>query len=231
MSKTPQFIIGRQIGEGCYKKCYDLPDDPTRVLLVSQTSDLEREWRELLMLNELGIPTVLPDCIYNKVKFKTAAAANWTTSRGMLMERMAGSSRGDGAGRVAMDVLNDKTAEDLRRLRAALRTGAVYIQDLQFLFGRDGSLKVSDPLAVVVLDESNREHYDREWWASDLMKIEKGIVYAKYLRKNNLKINDSANYFWSDARSHWEKHEEPNLAAEAAKQGIPTAYFELRRVA
>jgi hypothetical protein len=47
-------------------------------------------------------------------------------------------------------LLNQKSIDDLEKIRSIMQSKSVQIDDLQFLIGRDGSIVIADPLKVIV---------------------------------------------------------------------------------
>ncbi|MEM9135025.1 MAG: hypothetical protein AAGE88_21960, partial [Actinomycetota bacterium] len=137
--------LGELIGTGGNKDVYAYDDDSVVGILHNGKSptDLAREVELLASLEELGLPVVRAELI--RVDGKDA----------ILYDRYALGSKDvvrtvEKRPRIVgdTDLLNQRSIQDLRRIREMLIDQRIKIDDLQFLIGEDGSIVIADPLAV-----------------------------------------------------------------------------------
>jgi hypothetical protein len=141
--------LGEHIGSGGNKDVYAINDDQVIAVLKPGKNPtlLDDEFTLLDQLRDLGLPVV------------DAQPVEIDGQPAMLMDRYAQGSKDivrtvriGGERRVVQvggaDLLNQRSIDDLQRIRTQLVNDRIRIDDLQFLIGFDGSIVLADPLDV-----------------------------------------------------------------------------------
>jgi Domain of unknown function (DUF4157) len=133
--------LGDKIGSGQYKEAYKLPDHPGKIIVVmKEGGTLEMLQQEIQILQDIektGIPVA-----------KVEGLTSHNGRPAMVMKQYGGGWKPYGEGPGPRNLMTLKTIEDINAIRKIIVDSEVYINDLQFLVGEDGSLVVSDPLGV-----------------------------------------------------------------------------------
>lgn len=196
MSKPKQ---GTLLGSGIDKKAYTIPGDDQNIALWTWNERAEDEWLSLAYLDLLGFPVLLPKRMYRG----KAGPYRRNQTACLIVPRAFCGIRGD-SGNVAVGlILNEKTIADVELIRAKLEEHGVSITDIQFLFGADGSVFVSDPGTWYA---NNPQYYQRDskFMNRELDRIVLAAQYAIHCRKNKLPtehFKDFSSFRW--AASDW----------------------------
>jgi hypothetical protein len=138
-------VLGEKLGSGGTKDVYAVTGRRDLVLCVLKPGRPEllalQERARIQKLRAAGLPTV---SILGTTSYE---------GRPVLIEKRYAQGSKEIVklvdGRVCQigrsELLNKKSIEDLSRIRRALRSGPIKIDDLQFLIDADGSMVISDP--------------------------------------------------------------------------------------
>ena len=144
---TPREIrrseLGEKIGEGGEKDVHAYGENHAVGVLRADTKEPRRITEELAALKQLrdvGMPVV------------DAQPVTVDGRPGVIMDRYEVGSKSifpkeGGPGR-GSEFLNERSVSDLKEIKRIMVEKKVWINDLQFLIGKDGRVVVSDPIAV-----------------------------------------------------------------------------------
>lgn len=217
--------LGKRLGSGANKYAYTLPDDPTKVALISGCKTLNAEIADLKALEDLGVPVPKVYELYKEVKTDKTIGERESA---LIMERFVCASRGDIVTHL-MDVLNNNTLNSIELIRSKLYTAQRYVVDLQFLFREDGSMVVADPDGVFTPETVGQWNQYKNIMEHEFKRIEDGVTYVKDFKSGLAPAPaDVDTYsFWAVSRMWNANLVEPKAALQAATQGIYTKTFDL----
>jgi hypothetical protein len=169
----------RQLSEGGYKVCCSVAEFRDKVVLIHPSSEffsldegftlIEQEQGYLASLAALGLPVA---------QIGKIGVVEWNGRRSAahLMKRYSCGNREKGAAQF-LRLMNERTINTARRLLSLFEElQPLYIDDLQFLFARDGSFVINDPLFV-----ERRYSTDFRW---ELERIIKAARYSLCVRRS-----------------------------------------------
>ncbi len=146
-TKLTRSQLGESLGTGGNKEVFAFgADKAVGILMASKNSKLLTDELELLKkLDDLGLPTVKADLI--EVDGNPA----------LMFDRFEKGSKDvvklvDGKIKTIGEsqLLNQKSIDDLMKIKRTLIDKKIKIDDLQFLIGKDGKVVIADPLKVTV---------------------------------------------------------------------------------
>ncbi len=146
--------LGKKLGEGSEKDVYSLVEHPNVVMGISTSEDVEgaigRLREEVNLLNTLALMGIPVAEVIGIIDYKGRAAVVMTRyaegSKGIVTNDKENFNAPVRVGNSAH--LNAKSIEDLNLIMKKFQKEDVQIDDIQFLIGADGTVVVSDPLAV-----------------------------------------------------------------------------------
>jgi hypothetical protein len=151
---------GNKIGEGGFGTVYEIADQPNLVMKEATASggkvnaQLASEAKNLKLLTEKGYPTVFKEF------------AQWTDVDGIarqviIMKKVdgvlskeilqTGKFEGITPSLSSLNLVNQKTIQELKQFRAKAASDHLVIDDLQFIVDKSGSIHLIDPARVKVL--------------------------------------------------------------------------------
>lgn len=249
LPRRPAPRLGDQLGRGGYKTAYEHPDDPTKVILISNHRDDESKFiEEVKLLNQMhawGLPAIHHHDLY----MGDNGRAVLITDRHYAGRGGAQGSYQEQYSRVTLQSV--RTANQMAR--AARRHCITGIGDFQYLWAADGSIVINDPNVHVNFcteDEWVHNNYsDKVMWYTQLL----GFVELAWAHKSKL-VDASTytncredhalfaehvwthGYAWLKDPNHGKKilaarrqkarDAEAQAAREAACWGIPTVNYK-----
>lgn len=162
---------GHLVGFGVYKDTYIVEGHPDVVIVVCRVasdgfggmdiSDLRNEVKMLRRLGSFGVPVA------------EVISVGMNGGRpAMLMKRYVGGSK-DSEKHAHVSVVSKRSISDLYRIAASIERHDLYVDDIQFLYDKDGSVVVADPLAVWKYSE--RKRFDNELFLEERTEVAEQI--------------------------------------------------------
>lgn len=189
----------RVLGSGGYKTCYSIKGRRDSVVLVHGESifDLdetfrliEEEAKHLATLASLGLPVA-------EIHEIGVLRINGERQAAHIMPRYVCGNR-DNCRAQFLRIFNERTLNQARRLLSQFeRLQPLYVEDLQFLFRRDGSFVIADPLWV--------EHRYSTAHRVQLTRIIKAARYSLRVRQGGI-THPADSSLWHEAEQ-WQ-HEQ-----------------------
>jgi len=186
--------VGEQLGSGAYKEVFTVKKNPHIALLVpielfGSREELirslfrENDVLEFLRCNEVPAADIkwIGSAYIKGSKF----AENKPYVVAIMQRAIAGNRVSDSdQHRDLLNTLNEKTIDDVKKIKAAMIKHDLDIRDIQCLFLKDGSILISDPLDARVIRERDFNHCDEFYF---LKEIEEAAVYAIAYRSGLVK--------------------------------------------
>ncbi len=148
---------GKKIGEGGFGTVYEIADQPNLVMKVATASNgkanvqLVKEADNLKLLTDKGYPTVFKE-------FVEWTDADGVARQAIIMEKVdgvlskeilqTGKFEGKSSSTSSLNVVNQKTIQELRQFRDQAASDNLVIEDLQFMLDKSGSINLIDPATV-----------------------------------------------------------------------------------
>lgn len=217
---VPELHLGVQLALGSWSQVHGLRDSTSMVARVNCRSPNEvcARW---IKLGEMGFQVPFVDAIHLKAR---AVGAELSLSNVMIMEQFVASTEGGHLGTTKLvDVLSERTLDDIRKMGELARQNYVTFTKTHFYIRADGTPAVA-ATGEIYFDQGTYNSYGKRNFERIINVVQNGIWYIQAL-KDHGKVLDptlSDGRFWQQANSHGAKFGEYNEYRSMALLGIPT---------